>query len=93
METETINTPQEAPVKKSIIRSIANLPQHICCHLFGENHPIRHRIIIGLIICGAGVTLSMLKVESYFLKVCCETSGISLHGIGLSPLIERMAKK
>lgn len=79
--------------KKSYLRSVALLPQTICCHLFGEEHPIVHRIIAGIVICVLGTIFTKIPTSSEFLKVCSDVTGLSLHGIGLTPIIERMAKK
>lgn len=94
---ETINTPEVKPQKqKSIVRTIAFLPQVICCSLFGENHPVKHRIIAGLVIAIGGVILNSI-IQTYFqnelIKLSGETVGMGFHGIGLTPIIERMAKK
>lgn len=94
---EQINTPEVVPLKKkSVVRTIAFLPQVICCSLFGENHPIKHRIIAGLIIAVIGVVLNSM-IQTYFqnelIKMGGETVGMGFHGIGLTPIIERMARK
>lgn len=94
---EQINTPEVEPLKKkSVVRTIAFLPQVICCALFGENHPIKHRIFAGIIIAVIGVILNSLIQETFHnvaIKLCGETVGMGFHGIGLTPIIERMAKK
>lgn len=79
--------------KKSYLRSVALLPQTICCHLFGDEHPIVHRIIAGIVICVIGTILTKIPTSSELLKIGSDVTGLSLHGIGLTPIIERMAKK
>lgn len=70
------------------------LPTTICNHIFGEKHTPAHRIVVGLIIAFLGVMLTKW-LDSYhneLISLSGDFSGVSLHAIGLTPIIERMAK-
>jgi len=73
------------------IANALNLPKHVSNHLFGKDHSKRHRVIVGLTIAALGVALSHVHAESTIVGFMAEFVGFSLHGVGLTPIIESVA--
>lgn len=62
------------------VRKIANF-------LFGKDHSITHRIIVGIAVMGVGVLISHIGEDEY-IKYLAEGVGFAIHGVGLSPIAE-----
>lgn len=71
------------------------LPKTICNWLFGESHPFIHRLFTGLAIAIAGVFLARFSehLHNETLSFTGDLCGYGLHGIGITPIIERMTKQ
>jgi hypothetical protein len=74
------------------MKKIILLPKTITTHLFGANHSHIHRICVGLVVAGSGISLayaSTLFIQP--VRFLVDFCGMSLHGIGIVPIIERMS--
>lgn len=80
-------------MKKIIL--VIYLPKTLCNWLFGESHPFLHRLFVGFIIAILGVWIARLSehIENGFLSFSGDLGGYALHGIGITPIIERMSKQ
>lgn len=69
--------------------TIANLPRKICNHLHGPDHPVSHRMWVGVAIMMGGVFLAHAGASfpRYF-AVLMDTTGYAIHALGATPFIE-----
>jgi hypothetical protein len=65
-----------------------NLPKHICCHLFGDEHPHSHRVVVGFIVIICGMGVAHAEIGPHFLRFTEELIGYTMHGLGLHQFIE-----
>lgn len=75
------------------MREFFLLPKTIATHLFGPHHTYTHRICIGLCIAASGLSLtytSVMFVQPFHYLI--DFVGMSFHGIGIVPIIERMTE-
>ena len=74
------------------LRSVC-LIRAVCNHLIGEEHAFIHRAIVGGVVMVGGVLVaeSGAHTEYEIVRVMSDTFGFALHGIGLVPIVEKMA--
>jgi len=70
-------------IQKTVIGTLSE-------HLVGDNHTVHHKICTGLIIGFMGVLLS--KTGDGAWHVVCDWAGYGLHGVGMLPFVEPVAK-
>lgn len=89
-----MNIPSGEEVSKRVTPLIF-LPRTICNQLFGTKHPFIHRFIAGLIIAACGVYLAdyCKSLHNELYRFSGDVFGMGLHGIGITPVIEKMAKQ
>ncbi len=69
-----------------------NVSKAVCDHLLNEHHTDTHRMTIGVIIIGLGVSISKIHVEFIVIHYIFDAVGYAIHGIGLVPFIEKLSK-
>ena len=68
-----------------------NLPRIIADHLFNKRHNDMHRMLMGIAVMGIGVSVSKIHAEMIVFKFFFDGFGYALHGIGLTPFIEKIS--
>lgn len=67
----------------------ANLPREICHHLHGEDHPVHHRMIWGVVIMAGGVFIAHTAAGfPHYVAVFIDMTGYGIHALGATPFIE-----
>ena len=81
---------------KKLIKTFLKIPRFalkmISDHIFGKEHTLAHRCIVGIIFMIFGVIcakMSVLYIDP-IRHIGLDVIGYGLHGIGLSPLIEAL---
>lgn len=74
------------------MKNIFCLPQIICCHLFGDNHSMKHRAVCGGCFSCIGFLLMYLGQFSH-VHIIFDALGTSCHAIGFHPIIETIQTK
>lgn len=68
---------------------VANLPREIANHLHGEEHPLGHRMIIGMVVMAGGVMFAhMASGMPHFVAVVIDMVGYGIHALGAVPFLE-----
>lgn len=75
----------------AVIRKV-NVSHVICENLLDGKHTDRHRMTVGVIIMGFGVGISKIHVELQIIHFFLDGIGYGIHGIGLTPFIERLTR-
>jgi hypothetical protein len=73
------------------MKKILLLPKTVTTHLFGAEHSHTHRICVGICVAASGLTLaytSTMFIQPIHFMV--DFFGMSLHGIGIVPIIDRI---
>lgn len=79
--------------KAQLLISKLCLPRVICNHLFGEKHTLAHRLLVGAIIMLIGILITKhFEHSSEMTSIIADLSGNSLHAIGITPIIDELAK-
>jgi hypothetical protein len=80
-------------ILKHWLFNILNLPKHICDNLLNDKaHTHVHRMFVGLIIMPIGVFISKCFTDVYIAHFMCDVIGYAIHGMGLMPFLEIIAK-
>lgn len=72
-----------------------NLPQVLCDHLIGENHPTHHRMFCGMIIMVIGVCVARFGghyIHIEVIAIFADLTGYGIHALGATPFIEVVLK-
>jgi hypothetical protein len=70
-----------------------NLTKKAADHLIGENHTLRHRMVIGAVVMIGGVIFSKSFAGShYIIHYGADVLGYLAHGIGGLPYVEQVLK-
>lgn len=71
-----------------------NLPHHVCEHLLGKKHTLKHRLIVGFFVMGSGVMFTKLTgfVDSHVAHVMIDIVGWGIHGLGFTPYLETVVR-
>lgn len=82
-------------MKKNKVPAILELPKRICIHLIGKDHKTGHQVLVGAIFMIVGVVITKwatIYFSSEIIKCAGDIVGYSIHGIGLTPIIEIITK-
>ncbi len=71
-----------------------NVIRPICRSMFGKNHSAMHRICVGLVVAATGVVLAKWLGHSHneYVSHFGDFGGYALHGLGLTPLVEKISE-
>ncbi len=75
-----------------VLLSKVNVPRMVCDHLFDKNHSDAHRMVVGVIIMGFGVMISKTHTSIIILHYIFDGVGYAIHGLGVTPFVERLTK-
>lgn len=79
------------PTKKIfIILDKVNVPRIVGNHLFNKSHSDIHRMLTGVLIMSIGVCVSKVHFTIYVFQLVIDGVGYGIHGIGLTPFIEKI---
>lgn len=72
------------------LKLIHKLPLIAFSHLVGEKHSQHHKSLTGILFMITGVSISLILGEHFgkTVKFFADGFGYSLHGIGLTPMVE-----
>lgn len=81
-------------MKATIIKVVSrlNVSRLICNHLLSESHTDRHRIFVGILFMSGGVMVTQIPVALHSIHLLLDGLGYGIHGIGLTPIIEKFIK-
>ena len=77
-----------------VVAQRANIARPICAVLLGENHPAKYRMATGVGVMVFGVAIA--KVFGHMVEpigYAADLIGYAIHGLGLTPFIEHLAKR
>ena len=74
---------------KDFVKKI-NVARGICDHLLDNKHTDKHRMAVGGMIIFVGVLISKIHVEFIIIHYFLDGIGYAIHGIGLTPFIEKL---
>lgn len=71
-----------------------NIFHPVCRSIFGRNHNATHRICCGLVVAAIGVVIAkwMGHSPNEYVSHAGDFGGYALHGLGLTPLIEKISE-
>lgn len=92
MHGKVLSNAQNLIVKHLLFDKL-NIPKRIANHLIGEEHTPAHRITVGGVIALFGMMIIKSVHEPVLLSFFCEFFGVTLHAIGVVPLLEAISKK
>lgn len=72
-----------------------NLPRVVCDHVLGEEHSHPHRMVCGVFVMVAGVSLAKTghAIDSVAWLITADVLGYSLHGLGFAPYVEYLLSR
>lgn len=66
-----------------------NVTRPVARHLFGHDHTVTHRMVVGLVVMSAGVMVSKLELHGIpAWHYVADGIGYFIHGLGAAPFIE-----
>lgn len=70
-----------------------NIARRISDHLLGDEHPIRHRMIVGFCLMIVGGGIANIATGYMVLHFLSDIIGYGIHGAGTIPFIDWLTKK
>lgn len=90
----TVNNTTGAIHVVHVVAARVNIARPICAVLLGENHPAKYRMATGVGVMIVGVAVA--KVFGHMVEpigYAADLIGYAIHGLGLTPFIEHLAKR